>query len=137
MTFLNLNENYLSQIFDLLNNKFKNNCIHKEERLAYKKYFTNGLTNINSKLIKKGRIIYKKIIFKQICFHLHWFNDKVLKLQNTCFYMDWGYKDTIVFKNEKNEISLIESYDPSCFLDVIGYSPEYICFISWELYEDL
>ena len=137
LTFLNLNEVFLNQIFDLLNNKFRNSSISNEEFLLYKNCIIKRFNKEGSKFTKKGRRIYKKIIFKHLCFHLYWFNDKVLKLQNTGFYMDWGYKDTVIFKNENNGISLIESYDPSCFLDVIGYSPEHICFMSWELYDDL
>lgn len=134
LTYLNLNEDYLNQIFDLLNNKFRNNSIHPKESLFYGKHFTKSSANIDSKLNKTGRIIFKKISFKQICFHFYWFNNKVVKLQNMDFYMDYGYKDVVAIKNNENKIKLAEFYYHSCFLDIILDSPEYICFISWELY---
>jgi len=71
LTFLNLNDIYLNQIINLLDNKFKNNTIHIKEAEMYIKHFNNGVNNIDSKLTKIGRIIYKKIIFKLICFHLY------------------------------------------------------------------
>lgn len=131
LTFLNLNENYLSQIINLLDNKFRNIALHSREGEVYIKHFTNGIDNIDSKLTKTGRIIYKKIIFKLICFHLYWYNNKVLKLNNTGFYIDSEYKDNIITKDENNGLKIISQlYDPSCFLNIISYSPEYICCIS-------
>lgn len=66
----NLNENYLKNIFDAENTKF-NHCrlTHDEVLLHRPEIIGKGYEK--SKFSTKGRRIYKKLIFKSICFHIY------------------------------------------------------------------
>lgn len=130
----NLTEIYLSKIINVLNNKFRNDMISNSEFYLYKNCFTGPDNNINSKFTNKGRRIYKKIIFRKICFHFYWYNNSILKLDNTGFWIDWGYKDNVLVEKKNDKLNLIEIYHPSCLFDILLDSPEYICFQIWKLY---
>jgi hypothetical protein len=126
---------YMTQIFDLLNNKFKDVRISKEEGSIWPKYLTNGIKDINSKLTKAGVRIYKKMIFKRICYHFYWM-DGYYQINNTHFWMDHGYKEKIIIKNNGEDLQIKETYHFSSLADIMSSSPEYICFSWWEIYDD-
>jgi hypothetical protein len=133
----NLCENYLSKIFDIENNKFKNYNINKNASQLW----VNELIKIdsnpgNSKFSSKGRRIYKKMIFNLICFHMYWLDDKS-QLFDSLFQIDYGYKEKILIPDINNEFQIIESYQQSSLLDLIGYNREYFCFNFWKIYKNL
>lgn len=130
----NLNIDFLKKEFDIENNKFKDNGTNTEEFELWKNKFTDSGSE-NSKLTKQGRRIYKKIIFKEICFHLYWL-DGDYQLKNSSFEIDRGFKEKILIPDEKNNFRVVESYSHYCLEDLIGYNEEIFHFSFWQIYQN-
>lgn len=130
----NLNIDFLKKIFDIENNKFKDNRTNTEEVKLWKNKFIDDNSK-NPKLTKQGRRVYKKIIFKEICFHLYWL-DGDYQLKNSSFEIDYGFKEKILIPDGKNNFRVIESYSHCCLEDLIGYDEDVFHFSFWRIYQN-
>ena len=116
--------NNIKQIFNVTENKFldKGLC-YEESTLWYKELIGKGE---NAKLYRKGLRIYKKLIFKQICVHIYWFEDKYIfdkkKYSTGIGGEDYIFKASLIKLSETQHF-----YYLNCILD--NSFPDFIC--SW------
>lgn len=131
---LNLTNDFVSQIFDFENNKFKDMDFIPEETIFWVNEFSDK--SEYAKLSKKGRRYYKKTIFKLVCYHMYWLHGE-FQTSNSSFQIDRGYKEKMLIKDSNNELQIIESYDWTCLEDLLGYNPEDMNFKFWKIYSYL
>lgn len=129
----NLNYNFIKEIFNFENCKFRDNSVCKEE-FKFLKYFRQNENNNkkwsdnNIKKITK-RCNYK-FIFKKITNHCYWYNDRVVNSDAANFFIDYEWDTSIVFKkNENGEIIGAKEYMyVGGLLDTFEYNCETLNF---------
>ena len=133
ITDFNLNYNFIKKIFDFENCKFRDNRTCEEE-YDLKHNFRRNLINQkkwgNNNINKIIRRWHYKFIFKQITNHCYWYNDKIVMNDESIFFIDYKWDNSIILKKTENGelIGVKEYMYVGGLIDTFEYNSETVNF---------
>lgn len=130
---LNLNYNYVKDIFNFENCKFRDNSVCKEE-FNFLNNFRENKNNIkkwgDKNIIKITKRFNYKFVFKKITNHCYWYNNKVVYSDDADFFIDYDWDTSVVFKKNGNgDVVVVKEYMfVGGLLDIFNYNYETLNF---------